>query len=107
VPTPDSISGDIISAGTFLAGLILVYLGNLATGYGSYTADQQSAVRVKFRRKAAAAFWGVVISIISVAFALASAWFDCAYFLLASVGLLAIIFVCGIVFAFLTFQEIT
>ena len=40
-----SLTGDVIAGGAALAGLILVYLGNVATIFGIYEKTQQHAVR--------------------------------------------------------------
>lgn len=106
MPEPDSISGDIITAGTFLAGLLLVYIGNLNTGYGSFTTEQQSDVRGAFQAKAWAGFGAFFLSVVSVALALGSSWYDCKPLLLASVVLLLIVFVGGIVAAYMMVREI-
>ncbi len=106
MPEPDSISGDIITAGTFLAGLLLVYVGNLNTSYGAFNTEQQSDVRRGFQVRAWAAFAAFVVSVLSVGLALGSSWYDCPSLLLASVILLVIVFIGGIISALMMVLEI-
>lgn len=69
-----SLAGDIIAAGTALGGLILVYLGSVATGYASYEKTQQGAVRGAFQRRAWFAFVGMILALSSSGIAIAAKW---------------------------------
>lgn len=73
---PSDIAGDVISGGSALAGLILVYLGSLSTGYSGFDATQQHAVRDFYKKRATFAFIGFVATIIAVIAALFGKWFD-------------------------------
>jgi hypothetical protein len=88
MPAPDSAASDIITAATFLAGSILVYLGNLNSGFGTYAAEQQADIRAGFQRRARVALAAFVAAVATVAAALASAWFDSNGLLAVSVVLL-------------------
>jgi hypothetical protein len=57
-----SLTGDVIAAGAALAGLILVYLGSVATGYAGYERTQQGTVRASFQRRA----WFGVVGVVSL-----------------------------------------
>ena len=65
------IGGDIVAAGSAIAGLMLVYMGALSTSYSSYQGKEQGTVRRSFRMRMWFAFFGLVLSILSVAAALA------------------------------------
>jgi hypothetical protein len=106
MPTPDSVASDIIAAATFLAGSILVYLGNLNSGFGTYTAEQQADVRVSFQRRAVVALAAFLASVTTVAAALASAWLDSNGLLTVSVVLLGLSFLGGIASAIMLVAEI-
>jgi hypothetical protein len=69
-----SLSGDVIAGGAALAGLILVYLGSVATGYSGFTAEQQRSVRTSFQRRAWFAVVGVVLSIAASGTAVLGKW---------------------------------
>jgi hypothetical protein len=73
---PTEIAGDVIGAGTALAGLLLVFLGSAATSFDSYDAVQQDAVRGRYQLRGWLAFSGFVISLISAGLALFGKWFD-------------------------------
>jgi hypothetical protein len=69
-----SLTGDIIAAGAALAGLILVYLGSVATGYAGFDATQQESVRAPFQRRAWFAVVGVVLAIAASGAAVFGKW---------------------------------
>ena len=106
MPTPDSISSDIITAATFLAGSILVYLGNLNSGFAAFGREEQGYVRRGFRRRAWVALSAFVTSVLTVAAALASAWFDSSCLMVMSAALLAVAFLGGIASAFMLVAEL-
>lgn len=45
-------ASDLIGAGTALAGLVLVFLGNVSSGFDSYQPQERRAVVDKYRRRA-------------------------------------------------------
>jgi hypothetical protein len=45
--TPE-LAADIIAGSTVFAGLIIVYIGSVATAYASHTKPEQSTVRPRF-----------------------------------------------------------
>lgn len=57
------LAGQVISAGTALAGLILVFLGSVFTGYDSYKKTEKPAVKSKFLRRASVAFLGFLAAV--------------------------------------------
>jgi hypothetical protein len=68
------VAGDITAAATALAGLLLVFLGVVTSGFESYSADAKDAVLAKFRRRGWLAFGGFVFALLSAAFSLAGKW---------------------------------
>ena len=70
VANPIDLSGDVIAGASALAGLFLVYLGNVASAFGTFDKAAQSSVRSKFQLRAWLAFVGIVFSIISAILAL-------------------------------------
>jgi len=88
VKTPE-MAGDIIAGSTAFAGLIIVYVGSVATAYSSYEKQEQKSVRAKFRRRAGIAGIGVGLAAASAALALLGKWADSNWM----VGLAAILMV--------------
>ena len=103
---PSDIAGDVVAGSTALAGLLIVYLGSLATGYGSYDATQQGSVRAAYKRRAWFAFGGLTLALLSAASALFGKWTDWDSLTAVAAGLLIFSFGLGVVTAFLTVQEI-
>jgi hypothetical protein len=68
------LTGDVIAAGAALAGLILVYLGSVATGYAGFERTQQGAVRVSFQRRAWFGVVGVILAIAASGTAILGKW---------------------------------
>jgi hypothetical protein len=45
---PVEIPGDVVTGASALAGLVLVYLGSVASGYAGFEREQQSTVRQSY-----------------------------------------------------------
>ena len=104
---PSDIAGDVAAGATALAGLLLVYLGSLATGFGSYDTTQQHSVRASFQRRAWFGFIGLVFAIVAAALALLGKWINVDEMTSVAAVLLLFSFGWGIVTALLTVQEIS
>jgi Na+/proline symporter len=70
------VAGDIVAAGSAAAGLILVYVGALSTGYSTFTAQERRSVKRSYRTRAWFALAGLVLFLISVALGLIGKWYD-------------------------------
>jgi hypothetical protein len=106
ITTSVEIAGDVVASGSALAGLILVYLGGVASSYASFDADAQSIVRARFRFKAWFAFAGVVLSIAAVGAALVAKWVSNECLATGSIVFLLVALVWGITIAALSALEI-
>jgi hypothetical protein len=69
-----NVSGEVVTAGTALAGLILIYIGSLVTAFGAYQPAEQKAVRLKFLGRAWIAFVGFAFSLLSAGLAVLGKW---------------------------------
>lgn len=69
-----AVSGEVVTAGTALAGLVLIYLGSLVTSYGGYQATEQKAVRGRFQMRAWLAFVGFSLAISSAMLGVLGKW---------------------------------
>src|SRR5947208_514902 len=98
---PVEVVADVIVAATALAGLLIVYLGSVAAGYGSYERAAQATVRGAFQMRAWFAFVGIVLAIISAMLGLGAKWFHSACMANASIVLILVALLWGIASAFL------
>ena len=68
------VADDVVTAGTALGGLILIYIGSMVTEFGSYTAVEQKSVRGRFAVRGWLAFVGFVAAVGSAALAIIGKW---------------------------------
>lgn len=64
-----SLAGDLLSAGAALSGLVLVFLGETLNTYDQYEAQQQPAVRARYRTRAWFCFAGFTLCLAGTLFA--------------------------------------
>ena len=69
--SPIELGGDVITAGTALAGLLLVFLGNAVAEFGDFDAEASDVVLKRYKRKASSAFVGFCFALCSTIFAFA------------------------------------
>jgi hypothetical protein len=100
------IAGDVITGATALAGLILVYLGSVASSFAAFEREQQTTIKSTFQLRAWFGFAGMVVAIISAALALAGKWANNDCIVTLAGALLLIAFLWGAAIAFLTVREI-
>jgi hypothetical protein len=101
-----TLAGDVIAAGTVLAGLILVYLGSVANEYAGFDKTAQGSVRIVFLRRAWFAAAGIILSIAASGIAILGKWLAQTCLVGASVVLLALALVWSVVIAVLLAAEI-
>ena len=68
------LAGDVVAGSTAFAGLIIVYVGSVASAFGSYDAEAQGVVRKQFRRRAILASGGIVTAALAASFAILGKW---------------------------------
>lgn len=68
------LAGNLITASTAIAGLILVFLGIVLTAFDGYETTEQNAVRGKFQQRAVIALVGFLLSVFSCVFGIAALW---------------------------------
>lgn len=99
-------SGDLASAATALAGLLLVFLGAVSAAFASYEKTQQRAVLGKYRTRAFLAFAGFILSLVAAGLAIAAKLLASKCLVIAAVCVLALAIVPVVVAAVLTVMEI-
>ena len=100
------IAGDVITGATALAGLILVYLGSVASGFAGFEREQQRTIKSSFQLRVWFGFGGMVVAIFSAALALVGKSVNNGCIVAAAIALLFIALLWGIAIAFLTAREV-
>lgn len=73
-----NVAGEVVTAGTALAGFILIYIGSLVTSYESRNpGGERNAVRLKLLGRAWLAFVGFAFALASTALAVLGKWLAC------------------------------
>jgi hypothetical protein len=100
------LASDVIAGGSTLAGLILVYLGSVMTGFGGYETAAQDAVRTSYQRKAWLAVIGILFGLAASGFALVAKWQAISWMAGLSVWLLIIALLWAALTAILSALEV-
>lgn len=69
-----AVSGEVVSASTALAGLILVYIGTLVGGYSAFQPQEQRTVRARYVARAWIAFVGMALALATAALGVVGKW---------------------------------
>jgi hypothetical protein len=85
----NTLIGLLFSGGTALAGLILVFLGGVLSGYESYDAVAKNAVRPRYKRRAKVGLAGFILAMSSAVLAFAANWLLSAFLIPLSIVCLA------------------
>jgi hypothetical protein len=100
------LADQVLTGATALAGLILVFLGNVVSSYEGYAPQAKSSVRGRFRRRGWFAFAGFASSLVSALLALSYNWLDWDSLIITAIFLLAASLVCAFVAALLEVRDI-
>ena len=98
--------GEVVSAATALAGLVLIYLGSLVAGYEGYQPTERKSVRKKYQRRAWFAFAALLPALIAALLGVLGKWLPCEWVADAAVLMLFAAFVAAAATAFMTVREI-
>jgi hypothetical protein len=101
-----TLSGDLLSAGTALSGLILVFLGGVVNAYEGYELTQRPAVKGRFRIRGWTCFGGFLLSLLGTVFAFLANLNDSIPCLWASAITLAVALVVLLLLAFIEVRGI-
>jgi len=64
----------VVTGASALAGLFLVYLGNVAVAFSAFPTEAQGAIRESYQLRGWLAFAGMVLAILSAGLALLGKW---------------------------------
>lgn len=106
MPSALEITGDIASAATALAGLILVFIGTASTSFDAYEKQEQHAVRSRYQSRAWIAFIGFAFALLSAVFALLGKWLSQQCLSLLAIALLFVAFIFALFAALSAVREI-
>jgi hypothetical protein len=100
------VAGDVATAASAMAGLVLVFIGAISSSFDSYQKAEQRAVLARYRRRAWFAFAGFVLALLSTLSALIAKWrtWECAAE--ASLMLLFVALIIVLAAAFFAVREI-
>ncbi len=99
------LAGHVISAGTALAGLILVFLGSVFTAYDGFCKTEQTSVRSHYRVRACIAFLGFLAAVAAAGFGFVLAWRGSGVTIMVPILLLAGSLLCMLVVAVLAIWD--
>jgi len=72
-----AVAGEVVTAGTALAGFIIIYIGNLVNAFEARNpGGERNAVRVKFLLRAWGAFAGFILAITATVLAVIGKWLE-------------------------------
>ncbi|MCW5635706.1 MAG: hypothetical protein KIT17_20380 [Rubrivivax sp.] len=100
-------AGDVASASTALAGLLLVFIGAVSTAYGAYEAQHQSVVRRGFLIRGSLALLGFLLSIAAAGLSLAGKVSDQSCLVVAAVTCLGLAMAAVVAAALVTVWDMT
>jgi predicted ferric reductase len=103
---PIDLAGDVVTGGSALAGLFLVYLGNAAAAFSAFEKQQQDSVRQAYQLRAWLAFAGIVFGILAAALALLGKWLGNQSLVASAIVLLFLALVWGAVLAVIAARDI-
>ena len=89
----------ILIAGNTLAGLTLVFIGNIVTSFSGYRSEEQSSVRGAYRLRIWLAFAGFLTALLAAVSALSHNWTEATWSIELGVGLLLISMLCVFIVA--------
>jgi hypothetical protein len=100
------VAGDIVTAGSAISGLILVYIGSLTASFATYQPTEKKAVVASYSQRAWFAFIGLVLFMIAIVLALIGKWLDVPCMIIGALVLLIVALIWVLVTAILTVLEI-
>lgn len=73
---PVNLAGDVIAAGAALAGLLLVYIGSVATSFGGFEKAQQASVKGAHQLRAWLGFVGFMFALVASGLGIIGKWLN-------------------------------
>ena len=100
------ITFQMIIAGNTLAGLTLVFLGNISNSFDGYASEEKSSVRARYQRRANWALAGFISSLLAGLCGFGYNWLAYTFVVYLGSGLLLIAIFCVVVSASTTWAGI-
>jgi len=106
VVKPIELSGDVVAGASALAGLFLVYVGNVGLAFEGYDRTAKTTVRPGFQKRAWLGVTGILLAMLSVGLALAGKWAGNNLAVAAAVALLFVALLVGLAIAVVAVRDI-
>jgi hypothetical protein len=100
------IADQLLTASTALAGLVLVFLSNVISGFDSYDPREKASVRPRFRFRARFGLAGFGAALLSALASLVYYWICWGWLVDASAGLLVLSLFIALAAAFISTKDI-
>jgi len=100
------IAGDVMSAATFLGGLLLVFVGATATAFDSYDSVAKSSVLSTYKRRGWFALAGFLLALASASLAFFGKWYESSCLIIWASVCLGVSFVAVVIAAISTVLDI-
>jgi hypothetical protein len=104
--SPIELGGDVVTGASALAGLFLVYLGNVGVTFDGFSAEEKRSVRGRYQTRGWLAFVGIVLAIVAAALGLLGKWLGNEVIASDAIALLIIALAWGLGIAFMAARDI-
>jgi hypothetical protein len=100
------IADQLLTAGTALAGLILIFLSNAVTAYEAYDPREKTTVRQRYRSRGLLAFCAFTGALVSAILSLLYYWIPAACLIVIGAGFFIASLICALVAAYTAVGDI-
>jgi hypothetical protein len=104
--SPIDLGSDVITAGTALAGLVLVFVGALSTSFDSYDPTEKKSVRLRYQTRLWFAFTGFSCAVGAALLAILGKWIENECLAFGSLSLLLAAFAFVVVTALIAVRDV-
>lgn len=87
---PSEVAGDIATAAGAISGLLLVFIGALASSFQGFQPQERKSVVASYRRRGWFAFVGLILLLLSIALSILGKWLSLACMIVGALVLLLI-----------------
>jgi uncharacterized membrane protein len=101
-----SVTSEMVTASTAMAGLVLVYIGTLVASYSTFEPQEKRTVRNRFLIRAYLALFGMFLAVVSATLGILAKWSNNENAADAGVVILLVAFCWGLLVAYLTIREL-
>jgi hypothetical protein len=100
------IADQLLTAGTALAGLILIFLSNAVTAYEAYSPTERTTVRQRYRSRSLLAFCAFTGALVSAILSLIYYWISVSCLIIIGAGFFVASLICALIAAYTAVGDI-